>query len=233
VKAVTPAAGYRVRPDAAKHVDLLLRDEKASRAATAGWEAYQRGDVAGARVSLQTAAEGPGVRPWVRYALGMAEYALRDFHGSVSEWETVRNGVPEFEPVYFDLVDGYLQLKDYDQAVRVLRAAHERWPGDVEIYNALGVVQTVRGVLDDAIKSFREAIVTAPKEATSYFNLGRAMEMRYYRSRRYVQQLRSWVANEQDRAGAIESYRRYLELGGPFANDAQEGLGRLSWANSR
>jgi tetratricopeptide (TPR) repeat protein len=221
-----------MRPDAGKHLDLLdllMGDEKADQAATGGWEAYQRGDVASARASLAAAAASPAARPWVHYALGMSEYALGDFRASVAEWETVRHGALEFEPVYFDLVDGYLQLKDYDQAVRVLRAARERWPRDVEIFNALGVVQTARGVLDDAIKSFQEAIATAPQEATSYFNLGRAMEIRYVRSRRYVQQLRSWVANEQDRTGALEHYRKYLELGGPFASDAQEGIRRLSW----
>jgi tetratricopeptide (TPR) repeat protein len=221
--------GYRLRPDADKHVDLLLRDDESDRAATAGWDAYQRGDLATARTSLENAAASPAARPWIHYALGMAEYGLGDFAGSLREWEAVRHDVPDFEPVYFDLVDGCLQLKDYDQAVRVLRAARERWPRDVEVYNALGVVQTVRGVLDDAIKSFQEAIVTAPEEPTSYFNLGRAMEIRYQRTRRYVQQLRSWVANERDRAGAIENYRKYLEFGGPFAGDAQEGIRRLSW----
>jgi VWFA-related protein len=226
-----PASGYRLRPDADKHVDLLLRDEQSDRAATAGWDAYQRGDLATARASLENAAASPAARPWVHYALGMAEYGLGDFSGSLREWEAVRHDVPDFEPVYFDLVDGCLHVKDYDHAVRVLRAARERWPRDVEVYNALGVVQTVRGVLDDAVKSFQEAIVTAPEEPTSYFNLGRAMEIRYHRTRRYVQQLRAWVSNEQDRAGAIENYRRYLEFGGPFASDAQEGIGRLSWAS--
>ena len=37
------------------------------------------------------------------------------------------------------------------------------------------------------------------------------------------------VSNEHDRTNAIESYRKYLEFGGPFANAAQEGLTRLEW----
>jgi VWFA-related protein len=224
-----PSPGYRLRPDGARHVDLLLSTDRNDNPATAGWAAYQRGDVTTARAALKSAAASPSARPWVHYALGMAEYALGEFNAAIGEWETVRRRVADFEPVYFDLVDALLQLKEHDQAIRVLRAARDRWPHDVEVYNALGVIQTVRGVLDDAIKSFQEAITTAPEEATSYFNLARALEMRYVRSRRYVQQLRAWVTNEQDRAGAIENYRRYLQRGGPFASQAQDGLTRLRW----
>jgi VWFA-related protein len=224
-----PSQGLRVRPDAGKHIDLLLKNERADTAAKAGWDAYQRGDVAGAKVSLAIAATTPDAEPWVHYALGMSEYALREFKDAAAEWEAVRRAAPEFEPVYFDLVDGYLQLKDHDQAVRVLRSAKERWPRDPEIFNALGVVQTVRGAIDDALKSFQEAVAVAPDDAIGYFNLGRAFELRFNRSRHYVQQLRSWVASESDRTAAIENYRKYLEFGGPYAASAQEGVTRLSW----
>jgi hypothetical protein len=55
------------------------------------------------------------------------------------------------------------------------------------------------------------------------------MELRYSRTRRYVQQLRRWVSNEQDRTAAIDSYQRYLELGGVYADAARAGLERLKW----
>ena len=226
---VVPATGYRVRPDSGKHVEMLLKDQKSDEAARAGWDAYQRGDVATARTSLMIAAASPSSEPWVHYALGMADYAMREYRDAAGEWEKVRQAAPEFEPVYFDLVDSYLQLKEHDQASRVLRTARERWPRDPEVFNAFGVVQTNRGALDDAVKAFQDAVAAAPNESTSYFNLGRALEMRYYRSRRYVQQLRSWVSNEHDRTNAIENYRKYLEFGGPFSKDAQEGLTRLAW----
>jgi len=226
---VVPATGYRVRPDSGKHVEMLLKDQKSDEAARAGWDAYQRGDVATARTSLTIAAASPSSEPWVHYALGMADYAMREYRDAAGEWEKVRQAAPEFEPVYFDLVDSYLQLKEHDQASRVLRTARERWPRDPEVFNAFGVVQTNRGALDDAVKAFQDAVAAAPNESTSYFNLGRALEMRYYRSRRYVQQLRSWVSNEHDRTNAIENYRKYLEFGGPFSKDAQEGLTRLAW----
>src|SRR5437879_5494803 len=165
----------------------------------------------------------------MHYALGQSEYALRNYAAAVSAWERVNSGAPSFEPVIFDLVHGYLQLKEYDKAIRLLRAAAEHWPRDPEVFNALGVVQTARGSLDDAVKSFGQAIAVAPGEAVGHFNLGKAMELRYYGSRHYVQQLRSWVANENDRNAAIEHYERYLTIGGPYADAARAGLTRLNW----
>ena len=231
--AIVPAGpegnGVRLRPNVATHVNDLAANEGPDTDATAGWEAYQRGDVATARTFLATAASRRTAQLWVHYALGQSEYALRAYPSAIAAWEKVRSGAADFEPVYFDLVDGYLQLKEYDKAIRVLRAAAERWPRDPDVFNALGVVQTARSSFDDAVKSFAQAIATAPGDAIGYFNLGKAMEMRYYRSRRYVQQLRSWVANEHDRAGAIENYERYLTFSGPYADAARAGLTRLNW----
>jgi VWFA-related protein len=228
---VAPAQGLRFRPDAGRHVDLLLKNDTPDAAAKTGWDAYQRGDLAAARAALTTAAASPSAHPWVHYALGMSEYALREFKDASAEWEAVRRAEPAFEPVYFDLVDGYLQLREHEEAIKVLRAARERWPADPEVYNALGVVQTARGVVDDAVKAFEEAVKLAPNDAVSQYNLGRALEMRYTRTRRYVQQLRRWVSNDRDRAGAIEHYKACIALGGAFVQQAEEGVGRLNWAS--
>jgi VWFA-related protein len=230
VPAAPAGNGVRLRPNVATHVtDLAAANAGPDKDATVGWEAYQRGDVATARTFLATAAARRTAQAWVHYALGQSEYALRNYAAAVSAWERVHNSAPDFEPVYFDLVDGYLQLKEYDKAVRLMRSAAERWPRDPEVFNALGVVQTSRGSLDDAVKSFGQAVAAAPGDAIGYFNLGKAMEMRYYRSRHYVQQLRTWVANESDRAGAMENYERYLAVGGPYGEAARAGLTRLNW----
>jgi tetratricopeptide (TPR) repeat protein len=218
-----------LRPAAGAHVTELAADRDRDADATAGWDAYQRGDLETARASLSVAAARSSVHPWVHYALGQASYALARHAEAVAAWEQVRTAAPDFEPVYFDLVDGYMQAKEYDQAIRVLRDAKQRWPRDPEVFNALGVVQTTRGALDDAIKSFEEAAAVAPNDATSYFNLGRAFEMRYARTRRWVQQLRQWVANEADRKAAIDQYERYLSFGGPYADSARQGVTRLKF----
>jgi VWFA-related protein len=233
---VTAAAGgtgrMRLRPDAERHLGMLLRDPSADRAAAAGWAAYQRGDVATARASLRVAARSPTAEAWVHYALGLSEYALGSWTAAVSEWENVRANAPAFEPVYFDLVDGYLQLKEHDKAIRLLREGASNWPTDPDVFNALGVVQTARGALPDAIASFQVAIDAAPQETVSYFNLGRAYELRYFRTRRYIWQAQRWISNEKDRTAALENYERYLTFGGPYADAAREGVTRLKWAST-
>lgn len=232
---MTPPGGgtkLRVRPDAAKHIDMLLPDPSADRAAATGWEAYQRGDVASARAALSVAAASPAAEAWVHYALGLSEYALGAWAPAVAEWEKVRASAPDFEPVYFDLVDGYLQLKEHDKAVRLLHEGASHWPADPDVFNALGVVETARGKLPEAIAAFESAVKTAPQEAVSYFNLGRAHELRYFRTRRFYKQTNKWIADEKDWKAATDSYERYLTFGGPYADAAREGITRLKWASS-
>jgi VWFA-related protein len=230
VPRVESSTGLRVRPDADAHATSLAGGRAPRDAeATAGWEAYQRGDVETARERLAVAATRSGADAWVYYTLGMSDYALRRFREAAVAWEHVRSAAPDFEPVYFDLVDTYLQQKEHDAAIRVARAALARWPRDPELSNALGVIQTARGSLDDAVKSFQSAVAVAPTDATGYFNLGKALELRYFRTRRYVQQFRRWVSNESDRADAAQNYERYIELGGVYSDAAREGLVRLKW----
>ncbi len=224
-----PSSAIRWRPDAAKHIDLLLPNPAADKAAADGWAAYQRGDVVSARMALGVAVASPTAEPWTHYVLGQADYALREYHDAVVEWEKVRGMAADFEPVYFDLVDGYVQLKESDKAIRLLRDGSLRWPKDPEMFNALGVVQAAHGSLDDAIGSFRKGIEADPAEPTTYFNLGKAMEMRYFARRRFYEPTRRWIANEQDRNEAIENYRRYLVTGGPYSQQARDGLTRLDW----
>jgi len=226
--ATTNAEAFHLRPNAAQHVEALAANAP-DHDADKGWSAYQRGDVEGARASLAVAATRPTARPWVRYALGQANYALGRYQDAVGEWEKVKTDAPEFEPVYFDLVDGYIQVRDPDRAIRTLRDAEQRWPNDVEVFDALGVVQVTRGALDDAVKSFEKAIALAPKEAVTYFNLAKTFELRYQRTRHYVTQTRTWVSNKADLESAIANYKRYLEIGGPLADSAREGLTRLEW----
>ena len=212
------ANALRLAPPVASDID-----------AREGWSAYQRGDVESARTRLAVAAARPDAEIWVHYALGFASYALSRYRESAEAWERVRDGAGDFEPVYFDLIDAYLQLKEYDRAVHTARTALERWPQDAEMFQALGVVQTIRGSLDDAVKSFQSAVTIAPDDANVYFNLGKVLELRYYRSRHYVAQLRKWVSNDKDLTAAIANYQRHLQLGGAYADSARAGLRRLNW----
>ncbi len=199
-----------------------------SRAARAGWEAYQRGDVKTARDMLRPVAANPAVPAWARYVLGWSEYATAGYEAATAQWEQVRGGVPQFESVYFDLADGYVQLRELGKAIDVLRQAQKRWPKDVEVYNAIGVVQAGRGALNDAIKTFEEAVAVGPADATACYNLAKSLELRYVqmeRLRKVSTQNLSAILMDRDRA--VEYYRRTVQLGGPNAQAAREGLKRL------
>ena len=227
--AAAGAASLPGRPDAAGHVALLVKDARPHAEATAGWDAYGRGDFESARSSLALAAVSPSAAPWIPYALGHAQYALGDYANAVASWERVFAVSQDFRPVYLDLADGYMQLEAFDSATRLLRQAAERWPADGEIFLTMGVIEAWQGTLDEAVGLFEKAIALSPENATAHFNLGKALELRYYGSRRYVEEQRQWVATEADRAGAAAAYERCLAIGGPFAAEAREGLARLEW----
>jgi tetratricopeptide (TPR) repeat protein len=207
-----------VRPNADETLKSLAGTETADAGdlAKKGWDAYQRGDVEKAAESFTTAAAQPDVRPWVLYALGLSQVALARPLDGVASWERVRTAVPDFEPVYIDLADAYVQLSDLTRALAVLRDAEKRWPKDAEIHNAIGVIHFRRGALDDAIESFARATVVEPDEALGYWPRAR-VEMRFARGQRYVSSQRKWVAPEDDRRKAEESYERCVKLGGPCA----------------
>ena len=224
-------AGVRRRPDAGKRIEELSGGETASADALVkrGWDAYQRGDVEGAIGPLAEAAAQPGVRPWVLYTLGLSQAALGRAREAAASWERVRLAAPEFNAVYIDLADTYVQLSEVSRALDILREAEKRWPRDPDIHNAVGVIHVARGALDEAIEAFSRAAASAPAEPLAYFNLGRAYELRYARGQRYVSSQRRWTSDDEDRRKAAESYEKYLEIGGPYATHAAEAISRLEW----
>lgn len=201
-----------------------------ARRARAGLDAYQRGDVTAAKEGLTPAAEHPHAPPSVRYVLGWSQYALGDHAAAVEQWETVRSSTPAFEPVYLDLADGYVQQREYGRAVAVLREAVKRWPQDVEVYNALGVVQAVRGAADDAIATFEQAVAVSPGDETANYNLAKTLELRFVRRQRERGTSSSLNAASvaMDGERALEHYRRVASLKGPLAERAEEGIARLT-----
>jgi VWFA-related protein len=224
--------GFRVRPDADRRVrDLADREGlQANAAASRGWEAYQRGDVETAARELREAAASPGARPWVFYTLGYSQLALGKPNEALASWRRVLEQVPGFKPVYLDLADTYLQLSDLTPALELLRLAEQRWPADAEIQNAIGVIHTRRGALDQAIDAFSRSTTVEPDNPLGFFNLARAYEMRYARTRRYVSSQRRWTSNEDDRRRAAANYERYVQMGGPYEQAARDALRRLEWS---
>jgi len=228
----TEPSGLILRPDAIGRVHELAtvegeRDDQG--AASRGWNRYQKGDLEGAAELLGAAAADPNARPWVRYAFGYSQLALRHLESAAETWEKVRAAVPEFRAVYLDLADAYMQMENYSRAIDVLKAADARWSGDVDVLNAMGTIQVRRGALDDAISTFRKATVAKPDDALAFFNLGRTYELRYFKRRRYSPTDARWLADPADLKSAIASYEQYVKLGGPYETQARTAIHNLQW----
>jgi tetratricopeptide (TPR) repeat protein len=228
---VAPAITFR--PDSTSRVRDLASHETGTgpdgTAAAQGWDRYQKGDLEGAAEWLGKAVADPNAHPWVHYALGYSELALRHPDKAAQAWETVRAAVPEFRAVYLDLADAYVQMENLGRAIDVLRSAAARWPGDVDVLNATGAIQVRRGALNDAIAAFKKATESKPDDALGYFNLGRTYELRYLKTRRYSQTEARWLSNPADIKNAIASYEQYVKAGGPFEAQARESILRLQW----
>ena len=213
------SASLRMRPGTTTPDSLAER----------GWAAYERGDVETAARELGNAATAPDARPWVVYALGLSQFALRQHRDAAQSWERVRRLVPDFEPVYFNLADAYGVQREDGMALSVLRDAEARWPKDPEVANAIGVIHVRRGALDTAIESFARATSVDASDALGYFNLARAHQMRLLKSQRYDRQMERWIGGDEDRRRAIANFEKYLQLGGPYDRQAREALASLSW----
>jgi VWFA-related protein len=228
----TEPAGFVLRPDAIGRVRELASAEGEhddQGPASRGWNRYQKGDLEGAAELLGAAAADPNARPWVRYAFGYSQLALRHLETAAQTWEKVRAAVPEFRAVYFDLADAYMQMENYGRAIDVLKAADARWSADVDVLNAMGTLQVRRGALDDAINTFRKATVAKPDDALAYFNLGRTYELRYFKRRRYSPTDARWLADPKDVKSAVASYEQYVKLGGPYEAQARTAIQNLQW----
>jgi hypothetical protein len=201
----------------------------AGSAAAEGWAAYQRGDLARAAALLGEAAANPGAPAWVSYALGFAKVAEGKRSDAVLAWERVRLLAPEFEPVHHDLADIYVQMGEEARALALLRLAEKRFPSSADIFNAMGVIYSRRGALDEAVRAFTKAVQVAPEDSLGYFNLARSYQVRYMKTVRYIPNMRRWMGREEDRERAIDHFEKYLEMGGPYAEHAREALAALSW----
>ncbi len=233
----SPAAnttpGFALRPDSAGRVDRLAHTEgtavERKGLASQGWDRYQKGDLEGASALLGKAIAEPDAQPWVRYAFGYSELGLKHPELAAPEWEKVRAAAPEFQPVYLDLADAYLQMQSFGRALDVLKVAATKWPADTEVLNAAGTIQVRRGSLDDALGSFTKATRAKPDDSLGYFNLARTYQLRYFKTRRYSQSERRWLANGEDVKRALANYEEYLKLGGPFEAQAREAIQNLQW----
>ncbi|HKV98749.1 MAG TPA: VWA domain-containing protein [Vicinamibacterales bacterium] len=233
-------ASPRGRPDSVDLVSTLAKSrmgtgstsaDEANRIALDGWQLYAKGHVEEARDRLARAAsQAPGMN-WIQYALGQAEFTLQHFDPAIAAFERVRKALPDYEPVYFDLADSYLQHGQPGEALAVLRDAERRWPNDSETHNAVGCVLMRRQAFDDAASAFERAIQAAPADGLGYFNLARAYHFTYLRVVRSssASATATSMLADRNRQRTIEAYKKYLTIGGPFEKEAREAIAGLDW----
>jgi tetratricopeptide (TPR) repeat protein len=235
--------GRASRPDSVALVSGLAEHAEtttsastdATRLAHEGWQRYAKGDVEAARDLLARAARSAPRVAWIQYALGQSEFTLQHMDAAAASFERARAAMPDYEPVYFDLADAYLQLRRQGDALSVLRDAAQRWPSDPETHLAVGCVLVSRNAFEDAAGAFGRATTLAPDNAVAYFNLGRAYHLIYIRL------IRSSSANvtgtsmlaERNRQLAIGAYRKCLAIGSPFDADARQALAVLGWKSGQ
>jgi len=233
-------AGPRGRPDSVDLVSTLAKSrmgtgttaaDEANRMALDGWQLYAKGRVEEARDRLATAASRAPGTAWIQYALGQAEFTLQHFEPAIASFERVRKSLPDYEPVYFDLADSYLQLGQPGDALTVVRDAERRWPNDSETHNAAGCILIRRQAYEDAAKAFERAIVAAPADGLAYFNLARAYHFTYLRIVRSssTNATATSMLAERNRQQTIDAYKKYLTIGGPFEKEARAALAGLDW----
>lgn len=233
---VEPVEPLSVRRDANTRVSELsagVIDADGRDLGQEGWAAYQRGDVESALPLLQHAAAADGSPAWVHYALGFSYVGVGRPAEALNAWEQVLRLAPEFEPVYLDLATTYSQVKNFDRALAVLRQAAERWPGDPDVHNGIGVVLIRKSDEAGALAAFERAIAVDPNNAISWLNLGRAYELRYMRNRRFIKTINAWIGPEKDLDKARDSYGRSARLGGHYGGLAEEALQRLAWTDKK
>jgi VWFA-related protein len=227
-----PAGGIRLRPDPGNRVKALSARETTatSDVAKRGWEAYEKGDLEVALAALAEAAQRPDARPWVLYALGMAQAGLNRPADAIASWERVRQAAPDFEPVYLDLADTHAQVGDMTTALAIVRQAEKRFPQNADIQSAIGVIHVRRGALDEGIEALVKAAALRSDDPLAHLNVGRAYALKFHRSRRYVTSQRRWVASEDDRQKALDAFKRCVALGGPYAQQARDEMSILEWS---
>jgi hypothetical protein len=151
-----------------------------------------------------------------------ATFAEGDFTTAATEWHRVQQAVPEFKAVYFDLADSFLRRQDAPHPLEVLRDAAHRWPTDLEVLNAIGVVNTALGAFGDALATYRKALSFSARDLTTTFNLARTSEISY------VTSLRQGVEHDRDRKEAMTIYRAAARDTSSLGALARDGLDRLT-----
>jgi len=150
---------------------------------------------------------GPGPQtPAERQKAAKAQYdqafALLQAGKSPDEALERLNKAIEYDPAFGDayVLKSYVRfevLPNLDEAMSAANLAVQHAPNNPDSYYTLGLIQQKRGNYAEAEQAMRKAVAVNPTYADVYFSLGEL----------YADQMK-------DQPKAVESFRRYLELGG-------------------
>jgi tetratricopeptide (TPR) repeat protein len=191
----------------------------------AGWAALETGSLGQALMRIENAIERDqtlGDAYWLRGTIRLRTGAVRD---ALADFQRTRELRPSRIEALAGMGDCYDQMRQVPEAVRAYEEAVAAMPARGEWWYRLGRLQLDASRTADSVRSLSRAAVLGDADqhrpgwlADAHRVLGDAMKL------------------AGERAGAIEHYRRYLEIAAPNAIDrdaVQESLLDLGVAPSR
>ena len=163
-------------------------------ALSAGWKAFQSGDLAGAeQIYRQAVRQDPSLaEAW--YMLGAVNQLQGRTDEAVADYREAIRLLPDFPEACNNLGVALHAQKRSEESVAALRRALALKPDYAEAHNNLGNALHERGELDEAVACYRRAVAFRPNYPEAYNNLGNALR------------------NQGRLAEAMESYEQALAL---------------------
>lgn len=125
-----------------------------------------------ARRLLEDAASAFKNSPWAKLALAEALAATGEGERAVSIWKELLDEMEDPEPVYVDLVNYFLKIRDYDSALFYSSEMTGRDPESPTAHYLKGLVHYSMADLKSARKEFEEAIRLNYRLGAAYYKLG-------------------------------------------------------------
>jgi tetratricopeptide (TPR) repeat protein len=148
--------------------------------------------------------------------LGLARQADRDQALSLVEraW-TLRDRLTERERFHIDLQRAGLN-HNREEALRLARTLHEKYPGDIIGIQVLAAFETDQGHVDKAVELYKEILKVDPNYAAAYNNIGYAYGYRgdYEKAIENFQKYQFMApdqANPFDSMGEIQAYSGHYD----------------------
>ncbi len=173
---------------------------------TLGYVHLKKGSLALAKQAFSEAIEMFPKQAYFHYHLAMVLQKEGDHQGALAALEKARElGLPETEkdnlekmmqslqkaeptkPDWKKVFAEAMQNQQYDDAIRIAKAAKEKAPHDAELAAALGQAYSAKGSAPLAKRYFNEAIQMTPDEPIFYYYLG----MVYYQEKNSVDAIKA------------------------------------------